>query len=198
MDILGLLPLLNGWSWVRITGNKDISSNSDEQVIYESEGGEFGWLINARMSSDVSDMELDIIYDPTESGQTLTFRLNPEYLNTEGFSYRSNMPYVANYDPTNSEYAAEFVPEPPLAMKGTITVVAMPGSSDGKIYYDVQILRVTDLNAFVESVRAVFGINTMIELLNSINKPSEPVKLPEITPVKLPEITPRQYTGFLP
>lgn len=192
VDILGLLPILNGWNWIRITGDEELKAGQDPVTLYASEDAEFGWLISARMSANVADIDLRIRYDPTESGQTLDFNLNPEELYSAGYYSKSNMPYVTNYDPVNNAYAAEFKPEPPLSLKGTLTVRAMPGSSDGELHYDVLILQVTDLTAFVDSLRAVFGISTIIDLLNNLG-----VTQPE-KPIEIPKIAVSEYTGFLP
>jgi len=193
VDLLGLLPILNGWNWVRLKDDTQIKTTDSPKEVYSTEEPMFGWVIDARMSSDVSDVTLRVRYDPVESGQTLDFDLNPEQLYTSGYYYRSNLPYVSNYDPVNSQYAAEYSPKPPLAIKGDLTVSVLPGSSDATVNYDVTILEVTDIEAFVESLRAVFGIGTIIDLLNSLTTPEMPK-----APIELPKVTVKEYTGFLP
>lgn len=192
VDLLGLLPLLNGWDWINVRGSKQVASGDDAREIFASEESMFGWLISARMSTDVSDAELQIIYDPTESRRTLKFDLNPSRLYSAGYYYRSHGPYVANYNETNNEYAAEFFPQPPIAMKGSLEIYIIPGSSDGTVHYDVTILEVSDIDAFVDSLRDVFGVPTIIDALNNL-RAGQPQQ-----PIELPEVTIRQYRGFLP
>ncbi len=193
VDILGLLPILNGWNWVRVNGSEKLNADDAPKELYESENGEFGWLISARVSTDVADAGLRISYDPEESGQSLQFSLIPQELYDAGYFDKSNMPYVANYDPAG-KYTAEFTPQPPLSLKGTLTITAVPGSTDATVNYDVLILEVTDIGVFVDSLRVIFGIETIIQLLN------QPIRQPERPrqPVTLPPVAPSQYTGFLP
>ena len=193
VDILGLLPVLNGWNWIRINDDITLNPTDEPEELYASGDNELGWLVSARMSSNVSDMDLRIRYDPVESGQTLDFNLNPEELHAKGYTYPSNMPYVSDYDPSGSIYSSELIPNPPLAMKGRITITAAPGSSSGTMNYDIMLLQITDISAFVDSLRAIFGIQTIIDLLNSLGTPQEPKP-----PIELPEVTASKYTGFLP
>jgi len=216
VNILELLPMLEGWSWVRISGSKTLNANDNPIELYKSPATELGWLVSARMSSTVADMSLNIQYDPEETGQTITFGLNPYELHSKGFYIEGYTPYVVNYDTENNEYAAAFNPSIPFSMKGILTVTASPGSNDGTIQYDVIYLQVTNENSFFESLRRALGVSDILAQLNqslnyeylsatylsAIAKQEAVLKVEEIQPpVPVTQVTTpsrKKYEGFLP
>ena len=186
---LDLLPLLEGWDWIRLTGEKPLEASDTPVALYESEEDEMGWLVSARMSSTVADASLTIEYDPVGSGQVLRFALNPEALYRAGYYYASSLPYVSDYDPTNSSYGAEFRPSPPLGLKGRLTITASPGSGDGTLRYDVLMAIISDAEAFYNSLKAVLGPQIIQQVA--------PAQQPAAPKAGLPAVR-RPYQGFLP
>ena len=192
VNVLELLPLLQGWNWIRFKDSTSIQA-SQEKTIYSSTESERGWIVSARVSTDVADVQLDIRYDPEESGQTIDINLNPQNLYNAGYTYASGWPYVAVYEPTQNEYAAEFVPTSPFAFNGQLIIKLVGGSSDANVNYDIQMVSITDFKTFVESLRHIIGISDVLSMLAQLQQPQQPQ-----VPVKVPTFEPYQYRGFLP
>jgi len=201
VDILGMLPLLDGWSYLRVNGSQSLPAG-ETVTLYESDGDEQSWLIGAVFHSDVADAGLVLnLYTP--GGQTLTYDLNPAKLYANGFTQPNRVePYVAVYDDTANSYGAIFQPSTVLPLVGQLAVSLIGGSSDATVAYDAQLVRIGDPSAFTESLQAVLGIASLDQLLQLISKytyaTAKEVAPP--TPQQLPSPVPQAgtYSGFEP
>ena len=205
MDVLSLLPLLDGWSYLRLNGSQLVSKQVE---LYQSDGNEQLWLFGAVFESDVADAGLSLTLN-TPGGQTVTYDLTPANLYNAGRTQPNGVePYVAKYDDTADEYEAVFSPTQPLPLSGQLAVNLVAGSSTASVYYDSALVKVDDPQAFQDSLRAVIGVSGLGNALNLLNQYmydvlSQMSKLPgEIRPpVPLPAPKPAgttTYEGFIP
>ena len=204
MDVLSLLPLLDGWSYLRISGSTSLGEGSE---LYSSEGNEQLWLFGAVFTSDVSDAGLSLTLT-TPGGQTITYDLTPADLYSAGRTQPNGVePYVAKYDDVNNSYEVVFSPNQPMPLSGELTVNLKAGSSTANVYYDVALVRVDDPQAFQDSLRAVIGVTGTDELIQGLAKylytiarllergqgeVTAPIELPR------PPVTGATYRGFIP
>ena len=204
-NLFDVLPLLQGWSFIRINEEKDVQAGKDV-TLYESPDNEKGWLLGATVGSNVADAVLRIEYNTAETGQTITFALKPDDLyNAHRVSPNGLGPYVAVYDDTNGVYEVVYSPAVPFPFDGTLAVNAVGGSSDSKLYVDAQFIVITDEAAFTNGLRQLIGVtdiegylyNALQQLSQLGNRPIE-VKLPVPPAPPVPQPTGRKYTGFLP
>ena len=205
VNLLDMLPLLGGWSFVRVESDREVEAG-DDVTLYDSPGNEQGWLLGATFSSDVSDAGLSIEYSTAQTGQTITFDLNPKALyDAHRISPNDVSPYVAVYDDTNSVYEAVFSPRVPFPFNGSLLVKLNGGSSDGTLNADLQMVVITDEDTFNSGLMSLLGVNNIQSYLYSAlqqlaqlgNRPIK-VELPT-PPVPAPPARPREdYNGFWP
>lgn len=206
VNLLDVLPLLQGWSFVRINENISIGANNSKEL-YETPDVEQGWLLGAVFGADQKDASLQIVYNTAETGQTITFSLKPDDLySAHRVSPNSVGPYVAVYDDTNNIYEAVFAPAVPFPFDGTLSITAYAGASGADVSADVQLVEITDVGTFMNGLQSVLGVNGIQGYLYSAlqqlaqigNRPIE-VKLPapELPPAPPGKPTNR-YTGFWP
>lgn len=186
VDVVSMLPLLEGWDAVKLNGSEGLKAGGEDVSLYESTEDESMWLVSARLHSNVSDVDMTLTYEPADGSETITFHLGPDALNSVGAYAQSNLPYVANYDATANEYLTEFVPVPPFPMKGRLYIMLKPGSSDATANYDVLLIKVTNDDLFLSSLRGLMGT------VSAESKGAVPHE--EIGP----SFIRRRYEGFLP
>ena len=203
MDVLSMLPLLDGWSYLRLSGSTSLSKSTE---LYQSDGNEQLWLFGAVFTSDVADAGLSLTLT-TPGGQTITYDLTPANLYNAGRTQPNGVePYVAKYDDTADEYEAVFSPTQPLPLSGQLTVNLVAGSTTATAYYNAALVKVDDPQAFQDSLQAVVGVSRLGNTLNLLNQYmydvlSQLSKLPgEIRPpAPLPKPTgTTTYEGFIP
>jgi len=186
MDLLGMLPLLEGWTEIRFIDTEPVGAGKKKEV-YSSSDEEAGWFIGARVTSNVPDAGLRIEYDPA-FGSTTEFRLIASELEGKGYTFTSTMPFVAVYSPGTNEYAVELSPNPPLAIKGRMRIELIGGSSDATLNYEVLLIRVTNMDLFIGSLRALMP-QLQVQVPAQPPTPGLPAPAPRII---------REYEGFLP
>lgn len=185
--ILELLPLLRGYQYYVLKG----TASKDEEI-YDSGVGTTGWLVGAEAVNGTLTIQITQEY----SGNTLTYSLDPDELESEGLiSPNRFWPYLAYA--SGSGKGALFTPDPPLGFYGQLTVSGTKGTT-----YRVVMVLVSDVGAFVESLQALVGQPIVRELSNILNalKP-KPTKgaLPQPVQATVPqEWGWGEYTGFEP
>lgn len=180
VGILDILPLISGWEIIHLIDSKSIKAGEDSQI-YSSTETDIGWILGAKMSSDVSDASVDIAYNPEGSAQTIDIALKPSELYANGFITpdRSGA-HVETYDTVLNIYSAAWIPQVPFPFNGMLDIRAVAGSSDSNITYDIEFIRITDIDTFLNSLKLIIA-------------PPQPK--PEVKPtIQVPE----RYVGFLP
>lgn len=168
VSLLDMLPMLQGWSFIRVNSEKTVEAGGDV-TLYESADNQQGWLLGATFGSDQKDASLQITYNTAETGQTITFALKPDDLySAHRISPNGLGPYVAVYDDTNSVYEVVYSPAVPFPFDGTIDINAVAGASDANISADVQIIAITDYETFAGGLRHLLGVSDIEGYLNSI------------------------------
>ena len=205
MNLLDALPLLQGWSFIRINEEKDVGAGKDI-TLYESPDNEKGWFLGATVGSNIADVGLRIEYNTAETGQTITYELKPSDLYTaHRISPNGLGPYVAVYDDVNDIYEAVFAPSVPFPFDGTLAVNAIAGANDATVYVDVQFIVITDEATFVNGLRRLIGVTNIegylynaLQQLSQLGRRPIEVRLPELPIPPVPQTVGRKYTGFLP
>ena len=163
--MLHILPLLHGWNLMRITDSKELQAGK-YSTLYESSDDEKGWILGAIFSSNEPNASLEIIYDATKSGQTISFTLKPSLLHSvHRIAPNGLSPYLAIYDDANNIYEAIFAPTTPFPFDGTLTITAIGGVNDSNVYFDVQFIVITDESAFIDSLRQLIGVSDIEKYL---------------------------------
>ena len=205
VNLLDMLPLLQGWSFVRINWEKELNAGEDANL-YESPDNEKGWLLGAVFGSDKADASLSLTYNTAETGQTISYELKPDDLySAHRISPNGLGPYVSVYDDVNSIYEAIFSPAVPFPFDGTIAINAIGGSSSANVSVDVQMVLITDETTFANGLQKLLGVtdienylyNALQQGANLGKRPIE-VELPAPPVPALPQPSSGKYSGFLP
>jgi len=215
MDLLSLLPLLDGWTELRFSDDKELTADEPNFTVYQSQSQEQGWLLGATFQSDQPDAQLEVLLALT-GGAQVSYDLNPGQLYSLHRTSPNRLgPYVAVYDDTNGIYSVVFDPAVPMPFSGALTATAQRGSADANVNYELTLIKITDEDNFRESLAQVLRggiadkLNQLLQysylsarLLQAIAGQKAIVKVEEVE--QMPQIpAPKvefvgHYEGFIP
>jgi len=171
-----LLPLLEGWEYV----GQDIDARLKEKgwdhvparqsrVLYEIDKP--GWLFGVGVEfqgSKYSTLRVEY-YDAVRGYASVT--LSPYGMHRSGFGYSGMSGLVlALYDEENDHYTVAFMPSIPFPIKASPTrkarVIFESYDMDSTLMgVELAGVVITDMDAFLKSLREVYGIHTFTDLL---------------------------------
>ena len=168
-----LLPLLDGWEYF----GQDVDIRLKEKgwnyvpahqsrVLYEVDKP--GWLFGAAVDfhgSKYSTLRIEY-YDAVKGYASVT--LSPYGMHSGGLGYvKTSGLVLALYDEENDHYTVGFMPAVPFPIKASPTrkarVVFESYDMDSTLYgVEIAGVVITDMDAFLKSLRKVYGIDTYI------------------------------------
>ena len=204
MDILSILPLLSGWSYVRVSGSTSLVEST---TVYKSDDTMLGWLIGAVLHTNepTAGLEVDVY---TSGGQGISYYLVPNYLLSNGLTQPNHVaPFLAKYDQANNDYEAVFEPTVPFPIYGQVEVKLIASSSPADVYYDAHLISIDDVESFMNSITSVLGITSIQQLLTVMDRylhamasrgQATGIKIETPLP-EVPTFNPnKNYEGFIP
>jgi hypothetical protein len=160
MDLLGMLPALEGWAW-RYFRVENVHLGMDEEKVLVEEHLP-GWVINATVTVNNPRALLRISYqDPYQ--MRITAEGSPYMLNLLGTIYYNAHMWCNRYDSTFNIYSVSLNPNPPSPFYASdkhpakfIVKSPLASTTDVALYLHTLIL-INDMEVFKDSVRDLLG-----------------------------------------